>query len=665
MVEERDERGSDRDHHARRNVHQVDVLAVYLDEFLAQTAGNAVVDEVVVLVHRLGRLADDELVLDVCGHVADLVGNVAADLAGRLVLDVLDDAVRRLDEAEVVDARVGREVRDQADVRTFRGLDRAQTAVVRVVYVSNLEGRTVTGQTAGSEGRHAALVRQLCQRVVLVHELRERRGTEEFLDRGSYRTDIDQALRRYHVEVLDGHALADDALHAGEADADLVLEQLAYAAQTAVAQMVDVVYRADAVAQVKQVADGGEHIVDDDGLRDEVIVTGLERLLELLALYAGVDDLLEDGEADLLLDAELFSGHAEVVLEVVNEYHAVAEYLDRVAVGGLNNNVVDAAGGDLGRLLAGQHGVSLSDDLAGHRVGDGLEQLVAGDAARDVELLVVLVAADCGNVVAAHIEEHHVHEGGRRLDRGRLARTHLLVDLDEGLVRAVRRVLVEGREKERILAEQLLDLRVGLYADGTDEGGDRNLAVLVDADIENVVCIGLVLEPCAAVRDNCGGEQDLIGLVELLAVVYAGRTDQLRYDCALCAVDDEGRGVGHLREVAHEDLLLLDLARLLVAQTHTDLERRCICCIACLALFDTVLRLFIHRVVEEGKLQITGVVRNGSGVGKNLTQSLCEEPLVGLLLHLDQIRHLQNLFDACKALSCGLAVLYVFHLHVL
>ena len=290
---------------------------------------------------------------------------------------------------------------------------------------------------------------------------------------------------------------------------------------------------------------------------------------------------------------------------------------------------------------------------------------MAGDAARDVELLVVLVTADCGNVVAAHIEEHHVHQRGCRLNRGRLARTHLLVDLDEGFLGAVRRVLVEGREEQRVLAEQLLDLRVGLDADSADEGGDRNFAVLIDADIENVVCIGLVLEPCAAVRDNGGGEQDLIGLVKLLAVVNAGRTDQLRYDSAFCAVDDEGRGVGHLREVAHEDLLLLDLARLLVAQTHADLERRCICCIACLALFDAVLRLLIHRVVEEGKLQITGVVRNGSGVGKNLTQSLCEEPLVGLLLHLDQIRHLQNLFDACKALSCGLAVLYVFHLHVL
>ena len=52
---------------------------------------------------------------------------------------------------------------------------------------------------------------------------------------------------RNHVQILNGHALADNALHAGEADAELVLQQLAHAAQTAVAQMVDIVHRADAV----------------------------------------------------------------------------------------------------------------------------------------------------------------------------------------------------------------------------------------------------------------------------------------------------------------------------------------------------------------------------------------------------------------------------------
>ena len=165
--------------------------------------------------------------------------------------------------------------------------------------------------------------------------------------------------------------------------------------------------------------------------------------------------------------------------------------------------------------------------------------------------------------------------------------------------------------------------------------------------------------------DNRRGKQHLVGLVELAAVVNAGRADQLGDDGAFCAVDDEGCGVGHLREITHEDLLLLDLACLLVAQAHADLERRSVCGVARLALLNAVLGFLIHRVIEEGKLQITGVVRDGRGVGKNLTQALVEEPLVGLFLHLDQIGHLQNLFDARKALSCGFAVLYVFHLHVL
>ena len=148
---------------------------------------------------------------------------MAADLAGFLVLGLFDNAVRRLDKAEVVDACVGCQIGDQADVRAFRGLDRAQTAVMGVVYVSNLEGCTVTGQTAGTEGGHTALVGQLSQRVVLIHELRKRRGTEELLDSCGYRTDVDQGLRRNNVEILNGHALADNALHAGEADAELVL----------------------------------------------------------------------------------------------------------------------------------------------------------------------------------------------------------------------------------------------------------------------------------------------------------------------------------------------------------------------------------------------------------------------------------------------------------
>ena len=88
-----------------------------------------------------------------------------------------DLAIRRLDEAELVDARVGGERGDQADVRTFRRLDRADAAVVRRMHVAHLEAGALARQTAGAERREAALVRDLGQRVGLVHELRELRRT--------------------------------------------------------------------------------------------------------------------------------------------------------------------------------------------------------------------------------------------------------------------------------------------------------------------------------------------------------------------------------------------------------------------------------------------------------------------------------------------------------
>ena len=85
--------------------------------------------------------------------------------------------------------------------------------------------------------------------VILVHELGQRRRAEELLDGGDHRTDIDESLRSDDALVLalQGHPLTDDALHAGERRAELVLQQLTDAAQTAVAQMVDVIGGTDAV----------------------------------------------------------------------------------------------------------------------------------------------------------------------------------------------------------------------------------------------------------------------------------------------------------------------------------------------------------------------------------------------------------------------------------
>ena len=140
-------------------------------------------------------------------------------------------------------AAVGRQRADQTDVRAFRRLDRADAAVVAVVHVAHVEAGAVAGQTARAERREAALVRQLGQRVGLVHELRELRAAEELAHRRDDRPDVDQRAGRRLVRVRDRHALPDHALHAQQADAELVLDQLADGAHAAVAQVVDVVRR--------------------------------------------------------------------------------------------------------------------------------------------------------------------------------------------------------------------------------------------------------------------------------------------------------------------------------------------------------------------------------------------------------------------------------------
>jgi hypothetical protein len=57
----------------------------------------------------------------------------------------LHTTVRALDEPVLVDARKAGKRRNQSDVRTFRRFDRADTAVVRRMYVAHFEAGALTG----------------------------------------------------------------------------------------------------------------------------------------------------------------------------------------------------------------------------------------------------------------------------------------------------------------------------------------------------------------------------------------------------------------------------------------------------------------------------------------------------------------------------------------
>src|SRR6266404_68116 len=105
-------------------------------------------------------------------------------------------------------------------------------------------------------------MRQLGQRIRLIHELRELRSTEEIANDRAERFWIDKLLRRHsiNVDVKQRHALFDEPLGARETDAALIRQQFANRAHTAATEMVDIVERALAPPQVDQVLDRADEI---------------------------------------------------------------------------------------------------------------------------------------------------------------------------------------------------------------------------------------------------------------------------------------------------------------------------------------------------------------------------------------------------------------------
>ena len=243
VFKEGNHRCSHRNNHLRRNVHKFGHFPFDLDKLVSSAGRNLCAGKASVLVQRLVGLGNDKIVFLVGGHVNHLVKHDA----GLLVYP----AVGSLYKAVFVDSGKGGKVGYKSDVRSFRGLYRTHTAVMGVVNVSHLESGAVTGESAGAESRKAALMCKLCQGVGLIHKLGQGRRAEELADGRNHRADVDKAYGgdRLGVLSLNAHFLTDNALHAGDTDAELILKQLAHRTDAAVSEMVDVVDSTDIVGK--------------------------------------------------------------------------------------------------------------------------------------------------------------------------------------------------------------------------------------------------------------------------------------------------------------------------------------------------------------------------------------------------------------------------------
>ena len=186
--------------------------------------------------------------------------------------------------------------------------------------------------------------------------------------------------------------------------------------------------------------------------------------------------------------------------------------------------------------------------------------------------------------------------------------------------------------------------RVGIEEDGEDllaaeaeraqQDGSRELAPAVDSNEQAVLVIELEVQPGTAVGNHPGRVQQLARGMRLALVVveeHAWGAVQLGDDDALRAVDDKGAGVGHQRQLAHVDFLLLDVLDLLGIgrgllvvdhQAQQDLQRRMVGEAPELAFLDLerrrleavadVLQLDVARVADDGKDRLEHAVQAGS-----------------------------------------------------
>ena len=390
-----------------------------------------------------------------------------------------------------------------------------------------------------------------------------------------------------------------------------------------------------------------------------------QHFLLFFHVRGGVQDLLDLVEGAALVDAALLHVEGEEALCI---HTAIGDDLDLLGL--LLQRILDLQHDQIHtgvvRLLghlAGDLGTGLDQQLAGQRSHHILSGHMAGDAAGQRQLLVHLVAAETRQVVAARIEEQHVDLVGSGLHRGGLAGTQLAVDLQQALVLVLGGILLQSGQDALILAEEVQDLLIRGKAQRTAQHGDGQLAVLIDTDIEHVGGIGLVLQPCTAVGVHGCAVQVVAHLIFGISVEYAGRTDQLADDGTLSTVDHKGARIGHQREVAHENFLVLDLAGLLVQQTGSHAQGGSVGHVALLALLDAVLGLLIQTEVHEAQRQVTGVVLNGADVMEDLFQALVQEPLIRVLLDLDQVRHTDDFVDVGEAHALGFAELYGLDFH--
>ena len=203
-----------------------------------------------------------------------------------------------------------------------------------------------------------------------------------------------------------------------------------------------------------------------------------------------------------------------------------------------------------------------------------------------------------------------------------------------------------------------------VVAERPEQGEQRQAALAGHPHSRGDLLAGLLLhvelDPLASVGVDSARHELVLGQVAQAVALagledHAGRAHELGHDNPLGAGDDEGALGGHHGEVAHEDDLLLDLARARVEEAGPHEDRRGVGHVLLLAVIHRELgrrmELLVVWVELELETQCLAVVGDGRDIPEGAGQALVHQPGEALPLDRDEVGKFEDLLEISERVA--------------
>ncbi len=518
MLKERNQTSRNRNQLFRRNVHVVDLARINFQK-LTPAANGHFADEFPVVIDFRIRLSQHHRLFLVGGQIVNFIRHPA----------IFTNPVRTFDKAEFVDPRVNAQRVDQTDVRTFRRFNRTNPAIVRRMNVANLESSPLPVQTARPQRAQTAFVRDLRQRIDLVHELRKLAAREEIANHRAQRLRIDQLLRRDRIRALivKGHPFANQSLRPRQPHPALISQKLAHRPHAPASQVVNIVDESVALLQPDQILRGL-----NDVLRADRPLIQIDLQTELL-----IDLVTPDPSEVITLRIEEQPFQQRLRVRRGRRFarsQAFVNFLKRFF------------------LVPGRILLQRPNDRT------FVDGRVDHPKSRNPALLELT-----DNRLRQRLKRAGDHDALLRVDR--VFHQHEVTDVVE-----LQRL---GHAQLLDLVKQIQDIDIGTVSDRPQKCRDQKLpatAAAVEINVKQIVVVELHFQPSPAIGNHPVGIKHFPGRMRRHFKGDPRRTVKLAHDHALRSIDNERTALRDHRDFSHVDLLVLD--EILLAQTKLHIK---------------------------------------------------------------------------------------------